>query len=323
MKMRRLAILDDYQQVALSLADWSAVQQQVDITVFSQPFTDEDEAAAALSEFEMIGLLRERTPFPASLVHKLPALEFICATGAHNRTLDIAAAQARQIVVTNTGSGDSEFPTTELTWALILAATRHITQEDSAMRSGAWQTTIGSTLHSKTLGIIGLGRIGRHVARVGRAFGMNVLAWSPRLTAERAEEGGALLATKDELFRNSDVITLHVVLNDDTRHLIGPDELRSMKTGALLVNTSRGPLIDEAALINALSDKRIRAALDVFHREPLPPDHPFLALDNVVLTPHLGFVVKEVYSTFYKDMAENIAAYLAGKPIRVVNGLNS
>lgn len=319
MGTRKLAILDDYQNAARTAADWSVIQQQVDIQVFTQPFSSENDAAKALRDFDMIGLLRERTPFPASLIARLPSLKFICVTGTHNRTLDLAAAHERGITVSCTRSGSSEFPTTELTWALILAAARHLPQEDRALRSGRWQTTLGSTLNSKTLGIVGLGRIGRQVAHIGRAFGMNILAWSPRLTPERARESGASLAAKDELFSRSDVISLHVVLNDATRGLVGAAQIQRMKRGALLVNTSRGPLIDEKALIEALEARQINAALDVFHQEPLSPSHPLLSLDNVVLTPHLGFAVQEVYSVFYHDMVENISAYLAGRPIRLLD----
>lgn len=297
-------------------ADWSAIRRQVKVQVFDRPFADEREAAKALRDFEMICLLRERMAMPASLIAALPALKFICVTGAHNRTLDLAAAHERGIVVSHTRNGDSQYPTAELTWALILAATRHLPQEDRAMRAGAWQTTIGTTLHGKTLGMVGLGRIGRHVAALGRAFGMTVLAWSPHLTAERAEAEGARLVSKDTLFADSDVVSLHLVLGDTTRGIVGAGELARMRRGALLVNTARGPLIDEAALIEALRDRRIRAALDVYDREPLPPDHPLLTLDNAVLAPHLGFVVDDVYSVFFRDTVENVSAYLSGQPIR-------
>lgn len=317
--MRKLAILDDYQRVALSTADWSAIRQHAEIHVFDRPFADEHAAAAALRDFEMICLLRERMPVPASLIAALPNLKFICITGAHNRTLDIAAARARGIVVSHTGNGASEFPTAELAWALILAAARYIPQEDRALRAGTWQTTIGTTLHGKTLGLVGLGRIGRQVAAIGRAFGMSVVAWSPHLTAERAEAGGAMLVGKNELFASSDVVSLHLVLGETTRGIVGAAEFARMRPGALLVNTARGPLIDEAALLAALRERRIRAALDVYDREPLPRDHPLLALDNVVLAPHLGFVVDDVYSVFFNDAVENVAAYLAGQPIRLMS----
>lgn len=317
MHARRLAILDDYQQVALSMADWSPIASVLDIEVFTRPFESEAQLLQALHGFEAVCLLRERTPLPRSVILQLPNLKFIGITGTHNRSLDFQTARERGIVVSHTGSGSSEHPTCELTWALILAAMRHLPQEDRALRAGKWQTTLGASIHGKTLGIVGLGRIGRRVAGIASAFGMRVAAWSPNLTPERAAQAGVTSVSKEALFQDSDIVSLHIVLSEATRGIVGAKELSSMRPGALLVNTSRGPLIDEAALLRELSAKRIRAALDVFSKEPLPQDHPLLHLDNVVLTPHLGFAVEEVYSVFYRDMVENVAAYLSGSPIRV------
>ncbi|HEY0147282.1 MAG TPA: D-2-hydroxyacid dehydrogenase family protein [Methylovirgula sp.] len=317
--MRKLAILDDYQGVALQFADWSAVGAAADITVFREAFKSEQQIAQALSGFEMVCLMRERTPFPASLIEKLPALNFIGVTGPHNRVLDLAAARKHHIVVSCTRGGASEFPTTELTWALILAAARHLPQEDRALRAGAWQTTIGVTLHGRTLGLLGFGRIGQRVASIGNAFGMKVIAWSPNLTPERAAGGGATYVSKDELLSQSDVLSLHMVLSDKSRGIVGADEFKKMRPDAILVNSSRGPLVEEQALLAALKSQRIRAAaLDVFDQEPPPLDHPLRILDNVVLTPHLGYVTEEVYSTFFNDTVKNALAYLAGRPIRLL-----
>lgn len=319
MQRHRLAILDDYQRVARSILGPSALPETVAVETFDRPFADIRDAASALRGFDMVCLLRERTPFPAALLGDLPDLKFVCITGAHNRTFDFAEARKRDIVVSHTRNGASEFPTAEMTWALILAVMRNLPQEDRALRSGGWQTTIGSTLHGKTLGVIGLGRIGIHVAAIGRAFGMHVIGWSPNLTPERAAAAGVTFVTKDQLFAQSDVVALHMVLSDHTRHVVGAAEIARMRQGAVVVNTSRSLLIDEAALIEALRSGRIRAGLDVFSTEPMTQDHPFLSLKNVVLTPHLGFVTEEVYSVFFQEAAENIRAYLSGRPIRVLS----
>jgi D-3-phosphoglycerate dehydrogenase len=316
--MHRLAILDDFQRAA-EKTDWSAISDQVQIEIFDRPFPGPDALVEALRGFDMLCLLRERTPFPASLIGKLTDVRFIGVTGAHNRTLDLAAACERGIVVSHTRNGSSEYPTAELTWGLILAAARQIPGEERALRAGAWQTAVGTTLYGKTLGLLGLGRIGRRVAAIGAAFGMNVVAWSPNLTDERAGESGVTRVDRDELFSLSDVLSIHLVLGDATRGIVGARELALMRPSSILVNTSRGPLVDEAALIETLNARRIRAAaLDVFDREPLAADHPLHSVPNTVLTPHLGFVTEEVYSVLFGDTAENIAAYLAGAPIRVM-----
>ncbi len=315
--MLKIAILDDYQNVALGSADWSGVRRSCEITVFDRHLAGLDEAAAALADFDVLCLMRERTPAPAALIERLPKLKLIVTTGARNRSLDTAAAQARGVVVSGTRSGGSEHPTGELTWALILAAARCLFQENRTLREGGWQQTVGTTLHGRTLGVLGLGRLGSVVARIGAAFGMDVIAWSPNLTTERAAAAGARLVSKAELLSRSDVLTLHMVLSDRTRGLIGAQDLAQMRPDAILVNTSRGPLVDEAALLDALRRKAIgAAALDCFDIEPLPDDHPFRHLENVIASPHLGYVTQETYAVFFADMVEAIEAFLAGRPIR-------
>ncbi len=316
----KIAVLDDYQNVALTFADWSKVQAACQVQVFNRHLASVDEAAAALADFEILCLMRERMAVPAPLIGRLPKLKLIVITGAHNRTLDLAAAAAHGITVSHTRSAGTEHPTSELTWALILAASRQVVFENRILREGGWQKTVGATLHGRTLGIVGLGRLGCAVAGIGRAFGMEVIAWSPNLTPERAQAGGARLATKAELFARSDVVTLHMVLSERTRGLIGAEELALMRQDAVLVNTSRGPLVDEAALLDILIRRKIgAAALDVFDNEPLPADHLFRTLDNVVATPHIGYVTRETFAVFFPDMVENIEAYLAGRPIRLLN----
>jgi phosphoglycerate dehydrogenase-like enzyme len=272
-----------------------------------------------LAEFDIVCLMRERTPFPRALFEQLPRLRLLVTTGLRNNSIDLAAARDHGVTVCHTRSGSTEFGTSELTWALILAAARHVPLEDRRMRAGHWQTTIGTTLYGKTLGVLGLGRLGARVATIGAAFGMQVLAWSPNLTAERAAAAGARMVTKDDLFAQSDVVTIHLVLGPSTRGIVDAGQLARMRSGAILVNTSRGPLVDESALIATLAQKRIAAAaLDVFDHEPLPVDHPLLQLDNVVLTPHLGYVTRESYRIFFEDIVEDIAAFLSGSPIRVL-----
>jgi phosphoglycerate dehydrogenase-like enzyme len=319
----KVAVLDDYQRVALRLADWSAVQARCTVDVFDRNLKVPDEAASALAPYDIICLLRERMPVPSALIERLPNLKFIAVTGTQNRTLDLAAATRRGIVVSHTSTRGAGFHATpELTWGLILAAVRHLTFEDRAMRGGAWQTTVGTTLHGKTLGILGLGKIGRRVAEFGKVFGMNVVAWSPSLTADIASTVGVTRVEKDELLRVSDVVTIHVVLNERSRGMIGARDLALLKPTAWLVNTSRGPLIDGAALLEALRARRIAgAALDVYDEEPLPTAHPLRGLDNVVLSPHLGFVAEETYRVFFEDIVEAIGAFLDGRPIRLLNPL--
>ena len=315
--MTRIAILDDYQHVALKMADWSALPPDCELVVFDRNLATEDEAARALADFDVVCLLRERMPMPRTLIERLPALKLIVVTGAHNRTLDLAAAKERGITVSHTRGGDSQYATPELAWGLILSLMRHIPQEHQRMREGGWQETVGTALHGRTLSILGLGRLGSRMASIGRAFGMEVLAWSQNLTAERTEAAGATLVAKDELFARADVLTIHLVLGERSRGLVGAAELKRMKPSAVLINTSRGPIVDEAALIAALERLDIRGAgLDVYDREPLPTDHPLRRLGNVVLTPHLGYVTEGTYRMFYADTVEAIAAWRAGTPVR-------
>jgi phosphoglycerate dehydrogenase-like enzyme len=317
--MLSVAVLDDYQGVAQRFADWSRVRAQCAVEFFDRPLGSVDAAAAALADFDIVCLMRERMPVPGALIQRLPKLQLICVTGAHNRTLDLHAATARGIVVSYTQSASTEHPTSELTWALILAAARRIVDENQSIRSGGWQTTVGRTLHGRTLGLLGLGRVGQTVARIGAAFGMNLLAWSPNLTAQRAAEAGARLVSKSALFAESDVVTVHLVLGDRTRGVVGAEELALMRADSILVNTSRGPLIQEHALLDALRKGRPGvAALDTFDAEPLPADHPFRSMDNVLATPHLGYVTEDTYRQFYASTVENIEAFLAGQPIRVL-----
>jgi phosphoglycerate dehydrogenase-like enzyme len=315
----RIAILDDYQHVAMTMADWSALLPDCELVVFDRNLATEDEAARALADFDVLCLLRERMPMPRTLIERLPALKLIVVPEAHNSTLDLAAAKERGITVSHTRGGDSQYATPELAWGLILSLMRHIPQEHQRMREGGWQETVGTALHGRTLSILGLGRLGSRMASIGRAFGMEVLAWSQNLTAERAEAAGAALVAKDELFARADVLTIHLVLGERSRGLVGAAELQRMKPSAVLVNTSRGPIVDEAALIAALERPDIRGAgLDVYDREPLPPDHPLRRLGNVVLTPHLGYVTEGTYRMFYADTVEAIAAWRAGTPVRLL-----
>jgi phosphoglycerate dehydrogenase-like enzyme len=278
-----------------------------------------DEAALALrlQPFDVVVAMRERTPFPRSLLERLPNLKLLVTTGMRNASFDVQAAKDRGVLVC--GTGGQPTPTAELTWGLIIGCVRHIAQEDRATRAGNWQTTIGPTLHGATLGCLGLGNLGSQVARVGLAFGMNVIAWSQNLTVERAQQVGAKLVTKDELLSQSDVVSIHLVLSDRTRGLIGARELALMKPTAFLVNTSRGPIVDEAALVETLRQHRIAGAgIDVFGQEPLPAEHPFLRLDNTLITPHLGYVTLETYDRFYGEAVEDIIAWLEGAPVRVI-----
>ena len=317
--MRKIAVLDDYQTVAAEMADWSALGRDCAVTFFDRPLGVVDAAARALADFEIVCLMRERMPFPRVLIERLPKLKLIVFTGGRIRTLDLEAAREKGITVTYTRGAGSQYSTSELTWALILAAARNLCAEDRAVRAGDWQKSIGTTQHGKTLGILGLGNIGSRVAAVGRAFGMEIVAWSPNLTPERAEASGARAVTKADLFRQSDIVTIHMILSERTRGLVGPGDLALMQRHAILINTARGPIVEETALVEALRSKRIAGAgLDVFDQEPLPPDHPLRRLENVVLSPHLGYVTREIYAVFFQDMVENIAAYLAGKPVRVI-----
>jgi phosphoglycerate dehydrogenase-like enzyme len=313
----RIAILDDYQQVALSLADWSSLRPGCEVVSFSSAFVDTADAARQLGDFEIVCAMRERTAFPRALFEALPRLRCLVTTGLRNAAIDLVAAKDCGVVISHTRSGATEFATSELTWALALAAMRKLALEDRRLREGRWQTTLGRTLHGKTLGLVGLGRVGSRVAAVGAAFGMRVIAWSPHLTDERALAAGADRVEQGELFERSDLLSLHMVLAPATRGIVAAAELARMPSHAVLVNTSRAGLVDETALIAALEHERIAAAgLDVFEREPLPANHPFLRMDNVVLTPHLGYVTEETYRIFFEDAVENIAAYVAGAPLR-------
>ncbi len=317
--MTRIAIVDDYQNVALSLADWKSIRG-AEITVFDKPFASEDEIVEKLRSFEIVSTMRERMEWPESLFARLPNLKLLCITGLHQRLLDQAAATKHGVVVSHTTAGASVPATVELCIALILAGARNVTREDRDMRAGGWQSGLGMTLHGRRLGIVGLGRIGARVAAVASMLGMELVAWSPNMTAEAAAASGAMLVDKQTLFRTSDVVSLHLVLGDRSRHVVGVREFGQMQKHAVLVNTSRGPLIDEAAMVDALRAKKIAcAALDVYDVEPLPKDHPLRGLDNVVLSPHQGFVTQDVYSVWYGDTVENIRAWLAGAPIRVLN----
>lgn len=315
--MKRLAIIDDYQNVALAMADWSPLAGDVSISVFNDHLNDESALVDRLRDFEIICVMRERTPFPESLLKKLPNLEHLFTPGMTNASIDVAAAGRQGVAVS--GSPILPSPTAELTWGLIVALARRITAEQRALQSGDWQTTLGEGLHGKTLGIIGLGRLGRQVARVGHAFGMTVIAWSPNLTPERCADTLAEYAEKDELLTRADVVTIHMRLADSTRALIARREFELMKTSAYLINTSRGPIVDERALAEALETGAIGGAgLDVFDVEPLPKDHPLRRTPNTVITPHVGFVTVENYRIFFKAAVENIRAWLDGKPINTL-----
>jgi phosphoglycerate dehydrogenase-like enzyme len=315
--MTRIAVLDDWQNVARSYADWSVLPKDAEVVVFNDHLRDPELVAERLKDFEIVCIMRERTPFPRAMFERLPKLKLLVSTGPRNASIDLAAAKERGVTVCGTAS--TGHPTAELAWGLILGLARRIAFEDRAMREGRWQSTIGVDMKGKRLGVIGLGRLGGRVAAVGRAFEMDVVAWSENLTAERAAEAGAKRVAKDELLRTADVVSLHLVLSPRSRGVIGAAELALMKPTALLVNTSRGPLIDEAALIAALRAKRIAGAgLDVYDEEPLPSEHPLRRLDNVLLTPHLGYVTEDTYRVFYGETVEAIAAFLAGSPVRVM-----
>ncbi|MDP2701518.1 MAG: D-2-hydroxyacid dehydrogenase family protein [Candidatus Rokubacteria bacterium] len=299
------------------MADWKSLPTGTDVVVFKDHLADEDALAARLADFDIVMALRERTPFPRSLLERLPKLKLLITAGMRNASIEMKAAAERGVLVC--GTAGLPYPTAELAWGLILSLARRIPAEDRATREGRWQTSVGLGLNGKTLGVLGLGTLGSRAARVGRAFEMEVLAWSQNLTVERAAEVGASLTTKDELLARSDFVSIHLVLGERTRGLIGVRELGLMKRSAYLVNTSRGPIVDEAALIRALQDGTIAGAgLDVFDEEPLPPDHPFRRLPNTAITPHLGYVTEETYRVFYGQALEDVKAYLGGTPLRVL-----
>ena len=316
----RIAVLDDYQQVATRLADWASLGADVSLVAFHDHVADREALAARLADFDVIVLIRERTPLDAALVAALPRLKLIVTMGMWNAAVDIAAARARGIPVCGTAGGDPE-ATPALAWGLILALTRGIASEAASVRAGGWQIGVGQDIAGRTLGILGLGKIGQRLAQFGRVFGMDIVAWSPNLTSAAAAEAGAERVEKDDLFRRADVLTIHLKLGERSRGIVGARELGLMKSDAFLVNTSRGPIVDEAALIAALSQRRIAgAALDVFDTEPLPPDHPFRHLPNVLATPHVGYVSRKSYAAAFPQMVETIAAWHAGRPIRVLEG---
>jgi phosphoglycerate dehydrogenase-like enzyme len=311
----KLAVLDDYQRVALEYADWKALQG-VEVVVFDEPLK---EPVKQLAPFDIVCLMRERTPFPRTLIEKLPRLKFVSLTGARSPSLDTQALKERGIPVSNTRSAGGGLSTVELTWGLIISAARGLAKGERNMRAGLWHEGLapGVSLSGKTLGLLGLGNIGARVAAIGKALGMECVAWSQNLTQEKA--GEIRIVTKEQLFSESDVVTIHLVLSERTRGLVRGEDLALMKPGAVLVNTSRGPIVVEKDLLQALQAQKLHAALDVYEHEPLPADHPLRKLDNVTLSPHLGYVHEDNYRIFYRDTVENVAAFLAGKPIRVIN----
>ena len=320
--MTQVAVLDDWQGVARSSTDWSPLMGRAEVIFFPEAFRDEDDAAEKLTDFEIVLSMRERTPLPASLIDRLPKLRMLGITGASNRSLDLAACTARGILVSNTtGNSNREAATAELALGLLLAAARAIPAADANIRAGRFQQglPIGVSLAGKTMGVVGLGLLGSHMARYAKALAMDVVAWSPNLTAKKTNAAGVRLASKEELFSSCDAISIHLVLSERSRGLIGAADLARMKPGAILVNTSRGPIVDEAALLDAVCARRIVAALDVFDREPLPPDHPLRSAPNTVMTPHLGYGVQETWEEFYRQSMENALSFLEGTPLRVIN----
>ena len=319
--MLRCAVLDDYQDVAQKFGDWKKLQDRVEPQVLTEHIADRERLAKTIEDAEIVIVMRERTPFDRALIERLPKLKLLVTTGARNASIDLKAAGERGIVVC--GTEGSPGPTAELTWGLIFSLMRHIPEEARNFRAGGkqWQRTVGREVSGRRLGVIGLGKLGSRVARAGLAFGMKVSAWSQNLTAERCDEIGVEQAgTLDGLLQSSDIVTIHLVLSERTRGLLGARELGLMKRDALLINTSRGPIADEQALIAALQEKRIAGAgIDVFDKEPLPADHPFRSLDNVVATPHLGYVTEESYKLFYGQAVDDIVAWLDGKPRRVIS----
>ena len=317
--MVRAAILDDYQNVALKFADWSAIANDVEVKVFNAPLGDDSTVIKTLQGFAIVNMMRERTPFNRKVIEGLPDLKLLITTGARNNSIDLKACAEFGVTVCGTaGFGN---PTAAIAVGLMLEITRHIGFENARMKAGApWQVTVGHDLEGKTLGVLGLGKLGQRVAGVAKALGMKVIAWSQNLTPEKAKEGGAEYVSKEDLFRNADVISIHVVLSDRTRALVRAKDLGLMKKTAYLINTSRGPIVEEKALIAALNSKSIAGAgLDVFDIEPLPTDHPFRKMDNVVITPHLGYVAEQNYRRYFADAVEDIGGFLDGKPVRTLS----
>jgi phosphoglycerate dehydrogenase-like enzyme len=312
----RCAILDDYFNVALNVADWAKIGDRVDVTVFNHHFPTEAAAASALKDFEIICAMRERTPFPKTLFAELPKLSLLLTSGMRNAAIDMEAAKERGVVVC--GTQWSQDPTAALTMGLILELTRGIGRENARMHAGElWQTFPGIEIEGRTLGVVGLGKLGSKVAGIAKAFGMKVIAWSPNLTPERAKEVGVGYASKEELFSTADIVTVHMMLSQRSRGLVAREDLARMKPTAYLVNTSRGPIVDEQALLETLQQKRIAGAgVDVFSVEPLPLDHPFRKLDNMVITPHLGYVSVDALRAHYSQMVDTIDAWFKGEPPR-------
>ena len=310
----RCAILDDYINLSRQVADWSKVEDRIDITVFNEPFASPEAAASALKDFEIICAMRERTPFPRTLFAALPKLKLLITSGMRNAAIDMEAAKDHGVVLC--GTQWARDPTAPLTMGLILELTRNIGRENARMHAGEpLQKLVGIEIEGKTLGVIGLGKLGTKVSKLAQAFGMNVIAWSPNLTPERCKEAGVGYATKEELFSTADIITVHVVLGPRSRGLVGAEDLARMKPTSYLVNTARGPIVDEMALLKTLQERKIAgAAIDVFSVEPLPVDHPFRKLDNIVLTPHLGYVTEESFRNHYRQMVEGIDAWFKGEP---------
>jgi phosphoglycerate dehydrogenase-like enzyme len=307
----RIAVLDDYQNVALSLADWSALDERATATVFNDHLANSDAVIERLQPFDIVCVMRERTPMTRAIIERLPKLRLIASTGSRNASIDLKAAEERGVQVVHTGYTSA--PTIELTWALILASARNLIAENTSLRRGGWQQSVGDDMAGRTLGLLGLGNVGGAVAKIGNAFGMKVIAWSQNLMNERAAEVGAALVTKDELFQKADVLSIHLVLSDRTRGLVGAAELALMKPTARLINTSRGPIVVEADLVAALTDKTIAgAAIDVFDQEPLQLGHPFRSLPNLLATPHIGYVSRGLYTRFYQDTVANIRRWLDG-----------
>jgi phosphoglycerate dehydrogenase-like enzyme len=308
----RIAVLDDYQNVALSLANWSVLDGRAMVTVFNDHLADPDAVVERLRTFDIVCVMRERTPMTRAVIERLPRLRLIASTATRNASIDLEAAEERGIQVVHTGYTSA--PTIELTWALILGSARNLVAENTSLRGGGWQQSVGDDMAGRTLGVLGLGNVGGAVAQIGNAFGMKVIAWSQNLTAGRAAEVGATLVTKDELFQQADVLSIHLVLSGRTRGFVGAAELALMKPTARLVNTSRGPIVVEADLVAALKDKMIAgAAIDVFDQEPLPLEHPFRSLPNLLATPHVGYVSHGLYERFYQDTVVNISRWMDGQ----------
>src|SRR5271168_537100 len=305
----RIAVLDDYQNVAHSLANWSVLDGRTMVTVFNDHLADPEAVVERLRPFDIVCVMRERTPMTRAIIERLPKLRLIASTATRNASIDLEAAEERGVQVVHTGYTSA--PTIELTWALILGSARNLVAENTSLRGGGWQQSVGDDMAGQTLGVLGLGNIGGAVAQIGNAFGMKVIAWSQNLTSERAAEVGATLVSKDALFREADVVSIHLVLSRRTRGLVGAAELALMKPAARLINTSRGPIVVEADLVEALKDKKIAgAAIDVFDQEPLPLGHPFRSLPNLLATPHIGYVSRGLYERFYQDTVANIRNWL-------------